>query len=79
MKLNNNIMMNHQVDNISVKTIFCNKIKQLIRFRFCSLEPISPIYIRAPNPSIILRSDLHRLRAQLTARPPGNDVSLTSN
>ncbi|CAF1676453.1 unnamed protein product, partial [Adineta ricciae] len=35
------------------------------------LETLNPIYIRAPNPTIILRSDLHRLRAQLTARPPG--------
>ncbi|CAF1187233.1 unnamed protein product [Adineta steineri] len=34
------------------------------------LETLSPIYIRAPNPTIILRSDLHRLRAQLAARPP---------
>ncbi|CAF3722435.1 unnamed protein product [Adineta steineri] len=33
-------------------------------------ETLSPIYIRAPNPTIILRSDLHRLRAQLAARPP---------
>jgi len=34
------------------------------------LEGIAPIYIRAPNPTIILRSDLHRLRAELTTRPP---------
>ncbi len=39
------------------------------------LEALSPIYIRAPNPTIILRSDLHRLRAQLTTRPPGNITS----
>jgi hypothetical protein len=76
MKLNNNIMMKHQVDNISVKTIFFNKKKRTIHLFLCSLEPLSPIYIRAPNPSIILRSDLHRLRAQLTARPPGNNFYL---
>jgi hypothetical protein len=42
-------------------------------FFFFFLEPLSPIYIRAPHPSIILRSDLHRLRAQLKAHPPGNN------
>jgi hypothetical protein len=37
------------------------------------LEPLPPIYIRAPQPTIILRSDLHRLRAELNSRvrPPG--------
>lgn len=28
------------------------------------LEPLPPIHIRAPNPTIILRSDLNRLRAE---------------
>ncbi|CAF4221223.1 unnamed protein product, partial [Rotaria sp. Silwood2] len=32
------------------------------------LEPLAPIYIRAPQPTIILRSDLHRLRAELGNR-----------
>ncbi|CAF3677041.1 unnamed protein product [Rotaria sordida] len=37
------------------------------------LEPLAPIYIRAPQPTIILQSDLHRLRAELgnRVRPPG--------
>jgi hypothetical protein len=37
------------------------------------LEPLAPIYIRAPQPTIILQSDLHRLRAELNSRvrPPG--------
>lgn len=39
------------------------------------IEQLPPIYIRAPNPSIILRSDMQRLRAQLAAKPPGNPHS----
>ncbi|CAF4786898.1 unnamed protein product, partial [Rotaria sp. Silwood1] len=36
------------------------------------LEPLAPIYLHAPQPTIILRSDLHRLRAELgnRVRPP---------
>ncbi|CAF2267081.1 unnamed protein product [Rotaria magnacalcarata] len=36
------------------------------------MEPLAPIYIRAPQPTIILQSDLHRLRAELgnRVRPP---------
>jgi len=34
------------------------------------LETLSPIYIRPPNPTIILRSDLQRLRAELASRRP---------
>jgi hypothetical protein len=36
------------------------------------LEPLSPVYIQAPQPTIVLRSDLHRLRAELgnRVRPP---------
>ena len=37
------------------------------------LEPLPPIFIRAPQPTVILQSDLHRLRAELGSRvrPPG--------
>lgn len=36
------------------------------------LEPLPPIFIRAPQPTVILRSDLNRLRAELNSRvrPP---------
>lgn len=36
------------------------------------LEPLPPIYIRAPQPTVILQSDLSRLRAELNSRvrPP---------
>ncbi len=44
----------------------------IIEMKIYFSETLSPIYIRAPNPTIILRSDLHRLRAQLTARPQVN-------
>ncbi|CAF3348361.1 unnamed protein product [Rotaria sp. Silwood1] len=44
------------------------------------LEPLAPIYLHAPQPTIILRSDLHRLRAELgnRVRPPGNDEYKTT-
>lgn len=67
--------MTHQLEVILVKNIsFTHLNKDLFVF----LEPLAPIYIRAPDPSIILRSDLHRLRAQLTVRPPGNNLFPTS-
>jgi len=60
---------------IDLQTKVINETQQQYYDEFSSgnhLEPLHPIYIRAPNPSIILRSDLHRLRAQLNARPPAH-------
>ena len=39
-----------------------------------SLEPLPPIHIQAPQPTLVLQSDLGRLRAELNSRvrPPGN-------
>lgn len=47
----------------------------LSRDKISILEPLSPIYIRAPQPTIILQSDLRRLRAELgnRVRPPGKN------
>jgi len=60
------------------KNIFLSFCFFFILIKMNFLEPLSPIYIRAPNPTIILRSDLHRLRSQLNARPPGKNNSKTN-
>ena len=57
-----------------------NKLVQMFlqRTRLSVLEPLPPIYIQAPQPTIILRSDMHRLRAELnsTVRPQGTSNNL---
>jgi hypothetical protein len=49
------------------------KYTDIYIYKWKFLEPLPPIYIRAPQPTVILRSDLHRLRAELgnRVRPPG--------
>lgn len=44
-----------------------------------SLEPIPPIHIQAPQPTLVLQTDYARLRAELNSqvRPPG-ELSLWS-
>lgn len=45
------------------------------------LEPIQPIHIQAPQPTLVLQSDYNRLRAELNSRvrPPGSTISILSD
>ena len=63
-------MMKHLAEHFLVNDLV---EKKKYRHRLKSLEPLPPIYIRAPQPTVILRSDLQRLRAELNSRvrPPG--------
>ena len=57
--------------------MICQIQESLSIMHYQFIAPLSPIYIRAPQPTIILRSDLHRLRAELgnRVRPPSKKKS----